>query len=125
MKTSITLDYSNRGVVSGRSNSLVHIGSPDHTFIDANVLSITQGPQNYESELGVYKEPQLEFPNRIVFIFFDRIQNEMIAELEVELQLKRMRWIKPVSMRRLTPFQTVLELSQDPAIPSHLWSIAV
>ncbi|WDS62150.1 hypothetical protein [Pseudomonas phage D6] len=88
-------------------------------------MSITQGPQNYESELGVYKEPQIEFPNRIIFTFFDRIQNQMIAELEIELQLKHMRWIKPVSMTRLTPFQTVVEFSQDPAIPSHLWSIAV
>jgi hypothetical protein len=125
MKTQLTLDYSNPGVVSGRSHSLVHVGSKDHTFIDANVLSVTQGPQIYESELGFYKEPQLEFPNRIIFTFFDRIQNEMIAELEVELQLKRFRWIKPVSMRRLTPFQTVVEFSQDPAISSHLWSIAV
>ncbi|QBJ02819.1 hypothetical protein MZD04_gp293 [Pseudomonas phage Psa21] len=88
-------------------------------------MSITQGPQNYESELGVYKEPQIEFPNRVIFTFFDKIQNQMIAELEIELQLKRLRWIKPVSMRRMTPFQTTIELSQDPAILVHLPSIAV
>lgn len=125
MKTRLLLDYSNRGVVSGRSNSLVHHGSPDHQFTDVNVLAVTQGPQTYESELGFYKEPQLEFPNRVVFTFFDKIQNQLIAELEVELQLKRMRWIKSVTMFRVTPFQVELELIQDPAVPSHLWSIAV
>lgn len=125
MKTTLTLDFSNRGVVSGRSSSLVHVGSKEHTFIDVDVLSITQAPQNYESELGVYKEPQIEFPNRVIFTFFDKIQNQMIAELEIELQLKRLRWIKPVSMRRMTPFQTTIELSQDPAILVHLPSIAV
>lgn len=125
MKTRLLLDYSNRGVVSGRSNSLVHHGSPDLQFTDVNVLAVTQGPQTYESELGFYKEPQLEFPNRIVFTFFDKIQNQLIAELEVELQLKRMRWIKSVTMFRVTPFQVEIELIQDPTIPAHLWSIAI
>lgn len=125
MRTQLTLDYSNRGAVSGRSNSLVHVGSKDHTFIDANVLLVTQGPQNYESELGFYKEPQLVFPDQIIFTFFDRIQNQVIAELEIELQRKQMRWIKPVSMTRLTPFQAVVEFVQDPAILAHLPSIAV
>lgn len=125
MKTNITLDYSNRDTVSGRSSSLVHVGDKDLRFVDANVLAVTQGPQTYESELGFYKEPQLEFPNRVVFTFFDKVQNYPVAELEVELQLKRLRWIKPVTMYRLTPFQVILELSQDPAIPEHQWSIAV
>lgn len=121
----IILDYTNRAVVSGRSSSLVHVGDQNLQFIDADVIAALQQPQNYESEIGFYKEPQLEFPTRVVFTFFDSIQNYPIAELEIELQKKRLRWIKPVLMYRLTGFQVILELKQSPTIPTHLWSIAV
>lgn len=125
MKTTIVLDFTNRDCVSGRSSSLLHVGVKDHRFIDANVISLRQGPQTYESELCAYKEPQLDHLQRIVFTVFDVIQNRPVAELVVELEQKRMRWIKPMTMYRLTPFQLELELVQDPAIPTHLESIAV
>lgn len=125
MRTHITLDFTNHDVVSGRSNSLVHVGVKDHRFIDANIVALRQGPQNYESELCAYKEPQLDHLQRIVFTVFDKIQNRPVAELLVELEQKRMRWIKPMTMYRVTPFELDLELVQDPAIPTHLWSIAV
>uniref|UniRef100_A0AB39CDJ9 Uncharacterized protein n=1 Tax=Pseudomonas phage RVTF4 TaxID=3236931 RepID=A0AB39CDJ9_9VIRU len=112
-------------MVSGRSSSLAHLGSKDHQFIDANVVSLTQGPQSYESELDFYKEPGLEFPTKVVFTFFDRIQNYPVAELEVELRNKQLRWIKPWTHYRTTPFDVELELIQDLDILQHQWSIAV
>lgn len=112
-------------MVSGRSSSLVHLGSADHQFLDANIVSVSQGPQSYESELGFYKEPQLEFPTRVVFTIFDVIQNYPIAELEIELREKRLRWIKPWTHYRTTPFDLELELIQDLDILQHQWSIAV
>lgn len=125
LKTPIQLNFNTRDCVSGRSSSLVHFGDPDHQFIDADVVTLTQGPQTYESELGFYKEPQLEFPTRLVFIFFDRVQNYPVAELELELREKRMRWIKPYTHYRITPFDVTIELIQDLDILQHQWSIAV
>lgn len=125
MKTIITLHFTNRDCVSGRANSLNPYGSKDLQFTDANVVGLRQEPQTYESELAVYKEPQLDHLNRIVFTVFDTIQNYPVAELMVELGQRRMRWIKPVMHYRLTPFELDLELDQSPAIPSQLGSIAV
>lgn len=112
-------------MVSGRSSSLVHVGSKDHQFIDADVIALTQGPQSHQSELGFYKEPSLEFPTRIVFTFFDKVVNYPIAELEIELRLKRLRWIKPYTHYRIKPFDVTIELTQDLDDLQHQWSIAV
>ena len=125
MRTIITLDFTNHTVVSGRSNSLRKHGNPELRFTDANVVALRQGPQNYESGLGFYKEPQLDHLTRIVFTVFDTVQNYPIAELEVELEKKQMRWIKPMTFYRILPFELDLELIQDPTIPTHLPSIAI
>jgi len=112
-------------MVSGRSSSLANVGSKDHQFVDADVVALTQGPQSYESELEFYKEPQLEFPTRVVFTIFDKIQNYPVAELEIELRKKQLRWIKPWTHYRTTPFDMELVLIQDLDILQHLGSIAV
>lgn len=125
MKTIVTLDFTNRDVVSGRSNSLNQFGSQDLQFIDANVVALRQAPQSYPSELGFYKEPQIDHLRRIVFTIYDVIQNYPVAELFVELGNRRMRWLKPMTHYRITPFELDLELIHDPAIPSQLGSIAV
>lgn len=123
MRTILTCDFTNRSVVSGRSNSLANVGSKDLQFIDANIVALRQGVQSYPSELGFYKEPQLDHLRRIVFTVYDVIQNYPIAELYVELGDREIRWIKPMTHYRVTPFELDLELIQYG--PSHLPSIAV
>ncbi|AEH03687.1 hypothetical protein AVT69_gp262 [Pseudomonas phage PhiPA3] len=112
--TIFNLPYHYKGKYSERFKEMREVGVEALEFTDMDIEGIINGDtQRDHDELKFYKETWLEKPRHICFTIFEKRRNRIVVELHVELDKKRVYWVKPRMRWGLPNMIVKLKVIQD------------